>query len=97
MLASCVLGTGAHAQVPVQANANHEQFLASADSRLGANKRLVYDFNREVFEGGHMEFVEKQMTRSRKTLMIPVPYCWLLFGERVPSASAFAGRSAASA
>ena len=48
-----------HAQVPVQANADHEQLLASTEPRLAANKRLVYDFWREVFEGGHMEFAEK--------------------------------------
>ena len=64
VLVSCVLGAGAHAQVPVQANVNHEQLLASADPRLAANKRLVYDFYREVFEGGHMEFAEKYLADS---------------------------------
>jgi predicted SnoaL-like aldol condensation-catalyzing enzyme len=52
------------AQVPVQAAADQEQLLASADPRLAANKRLVYDFWREVFEGGHMEFAEKYMAES---------------------------------
>ena len=52
------------AQVPVQPNANHEQLLASADPRLAANKRLVYDFWREVFEGGHMELADKYMAES---------------------------------
>lgn len=52
------------AQVPVQANPNHEQLLASADPIIAANKRLVYDFWREVFEGGHMELAEKYMTES---------------------------------
>jgi predicted SnoaL-like aldol condensation-catalyzing enzyme len=50
-----------HAQVPVQANSNHEQLLASKDPRAAANKRLVYDFWREVFEAGHMELAEKYM------------------------------------
>ena len=54
----------AHAQVPVQANLDHEKMLASADPRLAANKRLVYDFWREVFEGGHMEFADKYMAES---------------------------------
>jgi len=54
----------AHAQVPVQANPNHEQLLASPDTRLAANKRLVYDFWREVFEGAHMELAEKYMAES---------------------------------
>jgi predicted SnoaL-like aldol condensation-catalyzing enzyme len=52
------------AQVPVQAAADQEQLLASADPRLAANKRLVYDFWREVFEGGHMEFADKYMAES---------------------------------
>ena len=51
-------------QVPVQANPNHEQLLASADPRLAANKRLVYDFWREVFEGGHMDLAQKYMTET---------------------------------
>ena len=54
----------AHAQVPVQASADHEKLLSSTDTRLAANKRLVYDFWREVFEGGHMEFAEKYMAES---------------------------------
>jgi predicted SnoaL-like aldol condensation-catalyzing enzyme len=52
------------AQVPVQGNPNHEQMLASPDARLAANKRLVYDFWREVFEAGHMELAEKYMAQS---------------------------------
>ncbi len=53
-----------HAQVPVQATADHEQLLASTELRLAANKRLVYDFWREVFEGGHMELADKYMAES---------------------------------
>jgi len=54
----------AQAQVPVRANADHEQLLASPDPHLAANKRLVYDFWREVFEGGHLELAEKYMAES---------------------------------
>lgn len=54
----------AHAQVAVVANANHEAMLASPDARLAANKRLVYDFWREVFEAGHMELAEKYMAEG---------------------------------
>jgi len=54
----------AHAQVAVQANPDHEQMLASGDPRAAANKRLVYDFWREVFEGGHMELADKYMAES---------------------------------
>src|SRR6266849_2418865 len=52
------------AQVAVQANSSHQQLLASPDAHLAANKRLVYDFWREVFEAGHMELAEKYMTES---------------------------------
>lgn len=54
----------AHAQVPVVAATGQEQLLVSADPKLAANKRLVYDFWREVFEAGHMELAEKYMTES---------------------------------
>lgn len=65
LAASVTLASSAtQAQVPVQANPNHEQLLASADPRLAANKKLVYDFYREVFEGGHMELAEKYLAES---------------------------------
>ena len=65
LLASCAFAGGAaRAQIPVQASLNHEELLASVDPRLAANKRLVYDFYREVFEGGHMELAEKYMAES---------------------------------
>ena len=51
----------AQAQLPVQATADQSALLASADPHLAANKRLVYDFWREVFEAGHMELAEKYM------------------------------------
>ena len=61
----CALSTSAtRAQVAVQANPDQERLVASADPRLAANKRLVYDFWREVFEGGHMELAEKYMAES---------------------------------
>jgi predicted SnoaL-like aldol condensation-catalyzing enzyme len=54
----------ARAQAPVQAAPDHQQLLASADSTLAANKRLVYDFWREVFEGGHLELADKYLAES---------------------------------
>ncbi|BBB64396.1 hypothetical protein UNDYM_0143 [Undibacterium sp. YM2] len=64
-LVSCLgLPLLAQAQLPVQANPDHEAMLSSADTRLAANKRLVYDFWREVFEGGHMELADKYLTES---------------------------------
>jgi len=52
------------AQVPVQANPDHKAMLASKDPQLAANKKLVYDFWREVFEAGHMELAPKYMTEG---------------------------------
>ena len=54
----------AHAQVRVEPNGNHEQMLASPNPQLAANKRLVYDFWREVFEGGHLDLANKYMAES---------------------------------
>jgi predicted SnoaL-like aldol condensation-catalyzing enzyme len=59
-----LLSGAAQGQVAVQANPNHEALLASSDARLAANKRLVYDFWREVFEAGHMDLAEKYMAES---------------------------------
>ena len=53
-----------YAQVPVLANTNHAQMLASPDPKLAANKRIVYDFWREVFEGRHMDLAEKYMAEG---------------------------------
>ena len=65
LVAVGLLASGvASGQIPVAANPNHEQLLASADPKLAANKRLVYDFWREVFEAGHMELAEKYMADS---------------------------------
>jgi predicted SnoaL-like aldol condensation-catalyzing enzyme len=61
----CVVAqSAALAQVPVQANPDHAALLASADPKLAENKRLVYDFWREVFEAGHMELADKYMAES---------------------------------
>ena len=52
------------AQVPVQASPDQEKMLASTDARVAANKRLVYDFWREVFEGGHVELADRYMAEG---------------------------------
>jgi predicted SnoaL-like aldol condensation-catalyzing enzyme len=48
----------------VQPAADQQALLASADPALAANKKLVYDFWREVFEGGHMESVDKYLAEG---------------------------------
>jgi predicted SnoaL-like aldol condensation-catalyzing enzyme len=59
-----VLPLKARAQVEVQSTPNQAQFLGSADHRLAANKRLVYDFWREVLEAGHMDLAPNYMLES---------------------------------
>jgi len=38
--------------------------LVSPDPKLAANKRLVYDFWREVLEAGHVSEVDKYVLES---------------------------------
>jgi predicted SnoaL-like aldol condensation-catalyzing enzyme len=52
------------AQVPVAPNRDHAAMLADADPKLAANKRLVYDFWREVFEAGQIERADDFLTES---------------------------------
>ncbi len=62
LLASLLAVT--HAQVPPVANPDQLSMLKSADPVLARNKRLVFDFWRIVFEGGHMERAAEFMTES---------------------------------
>jgi len=55
---------GQAARADVQPAPQHEPLLASPDARLAANKRLVYDFWREVLEGGHLELADRYLTES---------------------------------
>lgn len=61
---AATLPLAAGAQVPVQPAADQEQLLASPDPVLRANKRLVYDFWREVFEAGQVAQAEKYVAES---------------------------------
>jgi predicted SnoaL-like aldol condensation-catalyzing enzyme len=63
-LVGALVVSAASAQVAVQPAADQQALLANADVRLAANKRLVYDFWREVFEGAHMELADKYMAES---------------------------------
>lgn len=59
-----MLPFAASAQVAVKPHPDQELLLASPDPKLAANKRLVYDFWREVFEAGHMELAPRYMAES---------------------------------
>ena len=54
----------AQAQVPVTANSDHESMLRHSDPKLATNKRLVYDFWREVFEAAHMDLAPRYMAED---------------------------------
>jgi predicted SnoaL-like aldol condensation-catalyzing enzyme len=58
------LPLAASAQLAVVAAPDQLVFLANGDPHLAANKRLVFDFWREVFEGGHMELADKYLAES---------------------------------
>lgn len=62
LLAAVALPAGA--QVAVTAAPDHAALLASADPQLAKNKRLIYDFWREVFEAGHLELADKYMAEG---------------------------------
>ncbi len=64
LVVGAMMVANGHAQVAVVPRADHEQMLFSTDPQLAANKRLVYDFWREVFEAGHMELAEKFMAEG---------------------------------
>jgi len=68
LLIAAVLAAGisssALAQVPVRPNPDHASLLVSSDPKLADNKRLVYDFWREVFEAANMELAEKYLAES---------------------------------
>lgn len=65
LCAALLLAAGAsQAQVAVAAATDQQALLADANPALAANKRLVYDFWREVFEGGHLELADKYMAEG---------------------------------
>ena len=64
LCAATIAPIAAHAQLPVQAATDQAALLRSADPRLAANKKLVYDFWREVFEAGHMDLAENYLAEG---------------------------------
>jgi len=50
LVVGAALTAGAAAQLPVEVHRNQHELLPSADPTLAANKRLVFDFSREVLQ-----------------------------------------------
>jgi predicted SnoaL-like aldol condensation-catalyzing enzyme len=63
-MALATIAIAAHAGDPVVENKDHEAMLASKDPKLAANKRVVYDFWREIVEAQHLELMEKYVTEG---------------------------------
>lgn len=49
------------AQLPVEVHPNQKALLESDDPQLAANKKLVFDFWREVFQARNMDLAPKYM------------------------------------
>jgi predicted SnoaL-like aldol condensation-catalyzing enzyme len=66
ILALLILSVAAplYAQFPPEPAKDQQALLKAANKKLEANKKLVYDFWREVFEAGHMELVDKYMAET---------------------------------
>jgi predicted SnoaL-like aldol condensation-catalyzing enzyme len=50
-----------YASIDPKPLASQEELLKSSDKKLAANKKLVYDFWREVLEARHLDLAEKYM------------------------------------
>ena len=64
LVLGAITASSAHAQVAVTSAPDHAKLLASQSPTAAANKHLVYDFWREVLEGGHLELADKYLSES---------------------------------
>lgn len=86
-LALALLCLPAMAQVKVVPLGDHATLLKSSDARLAQNKKIAYDFWREVIEAGHVELAEKYMTENyiQHNPMIPTGRkAFIEFFSRMP-------------
>jgi predicted SnoaL-like aldol condensation-catalyzing enzyme len=58
---AALLALSALAQLPVEVHGNQLELLQSADPVLAANKKLVFDFWREVLQAHHVERAPEYM------------------------------------
>lgn len=52
------------AQLPVEVHSDQQALLKSDDPQLAANKKLVFDFWREVFQARNMDLAPKYMAEN---------------------------------
>jgi predicted SnoaL-like aldol condensation-catalyzing enzyme len=82
----CVFASSLEAQVPPVAVADQLALLKSGDAGVQRNKRIVFDFWRIVYEGGHAEFAPKYMAESyiqHNPNMASGRETWLRFFKKV--------------
>ncbi len=60
LLGSWLLAAPSMAQIAPQPAPDPATLLTSADPHAAANKKLVYDFYREVLEAGHLDNMQRQ-------------------------------------
>jgi len=60
----CLAGSVAQAQLPVTPATDQLALLKSSDPALARNKRLVFDFWREVLEAGQMDAAAKYLAQD---------------------------------
>ena len=61
IIAATLAASGASAQV-ISTAEGQQKLIASADPKLAANKKLVYDMYRAIVQGGHAEMVDRYFT-----------------------------------
>jgi predicted SnoaL-like aldol condensation-catalyzing enzyme len=63
-IAFACISSKTYAQVEVKPLSDQRSMLQSNDPQLAQNKKLLYDFWREVFEAGHLELADKYMAET---------------------------------
>lgn len=64
LLALCAFSTSLFAQLPVTVHPDQQALIQSKDSQLAANKKLVFDFWREVFQARKMKLAPNYMAEN---------------------------------
>ena len=59
-----LLAIQAYGQLSPKPLASQEELLKSSDPKIAANKKLVYDFWREVLEARHLDLADKYMRQD---------------------------------
>ena len=64
LVIALALETSAVAQLPVEAHRRQQELLPSDDAQLAANKKLVFDFWREVLQARHVDRAPRYLAES---------------------------------